>query len=54
MFPFVPEAEFEEAYNHLQSALAVVSPFEVEMGSFSAFRHGKRSTVWCVPAAAAP
>ncbi len=50
LYPFVPEDRLAEAAERLGAAAAGVEPFEVELGGFGWFAHGRGSaTLWLRP-----
>jgi 2'-5' RNA ligase len=50
LYPFRPRAMFDEAAVTLQSATAGIDPFEITLGEFRHFRHGRSSyTLWLAP-----
>jgi len=50
LYPFVPESRFAEAVERLRPAAEAVAAFEVSLGGFGCFVHGRRSaTVWVRP-----
>lgn len=49
LYPFVPEAAFEDAAQLLAEQLATTPPFEVTLASIEHFTHEKTQTVWIGP-----
>ena len=50
LYPFVAEGRLAEAAERLADAVAAVEPFEVELGEFGWFVHGRGSaTLWLRP-----
>ena len=48
MFPFVPEAQFEEIGDKMSMALKDFGPIRITLSHFSHFSHGKTSkTLFC-------
>ncbi|MDY7009854.1 MAG: 2'-5' RNA ligase family protein [Planctomycetota bacterium] len=50
LYPFRPQAEFDEITGPLQQACRTIEPFDVEMSTFRWFSHGGgRFTFWLAP-----
>jgi len=55
LYPFVPEAEFDDAAALARDACREIEPFDVELARFSHFTHPTGScTIWLAPEPATP